>query len=41
MGSRNEWFPIGRLVVSWRNRVMDTVLNTNKLKGMIQVAQPP
>ena len=41
IGSRNEWFPIERLMLSWRIKVMDTVLNTNNLKRMIPVAQPP
>ena len=39
--SRNEWFLIARVMVFCRIRVMDTVLNTNNLKGMIRVAQPP
>ena len=39
--SQNEGFLIARLMVSCRIRVMDTVLNTNKLKRMIRVAEPP
>ena len=37
--SGNEWFLIVRLMVFFQIIVMDTVLNTNKLKSMIQVAQ--
>ena len=39
--TRNEWFLIARLLFSCWIRVMGTVLNTNELKRMIRVAQPP
>ena len=41
IGYRNEWFLMARRRVSRRIRAMDTVLTTNKLKGMIRLAQPP
>ena len=39
--SQKGWCQRARLLVSWRVRVMDTELNTNKLKWMIRVAQTP
>jgi hypothetical protein len=41
IGCRNEWFLVARRMFFCRVRVMDTELNTNKLKCVIRVAQPP
>ena len=40
-GGQNEWFLTERLMFSCRIRVMDAGQNTNALKWMIPVAQPP
>ena len=41
IGCRYQWFLMARLMVFCRIRGMNTLLNINKLKCMIRVAQPP